>query len=468
MSLSPKFLNLQPEKVFLWLGGFFGLLFLFLTPPMQVPDEPAHFLRAWQISEGNLFADREDNRVGGWMPLSLEKFSHPYWHTIFPGLPVTIDTLISSSRIETNAGTRKFKDFNNTALYSPVCYAPQATGIFLCRVFGVNPFYCFYAGRLFALLTWLSCVFFAIRTMPFQRWLMAILALLPMSVYQNMSFSADVMTNAVTFMFVAFILRYAYDLQPVDRRRLLILAAMCFLLVSVKSIYCVLLLLLLLIPRYYFGGPKHYFLKMLMLLIVSLGSVVLWTSLLKPALITYEEYNPNFRDDLSIVAGANSALQLNYILKHGLYIFDVVGRSIISAFNMYSTGYIGTFGWLSVKLPVVLVVMTYFFLIALAFNDANRHIRIRFKDRVILIMVFVMLFFFIFISQHLIWDPVGGSVISNIQGRYLIPVMPLFFIAFKNNLLRHSKTYIVFALVFFIFLLSFSALEIFNKYFGAE
>jgi hypothetical protein len=86
MSLSPKFLNLQPEKVFLWLGGFFGLLFLFLTPPMQVPDEPAHFLRAWQISEGNLFADREDNRVGGWMPLSLEKFSHPYWLTIFSRL----------------------------------------------------------------------------------------------------------------------------------------------------------------------------------------------------------------------------------------------------------------------------------------------------------------------------------------------------------------------------------------------
>jgi uncharacterized membrane protein len=78
-------------------------------------------------------------------------------------------------------------------------------GSFYAGFSEVNPFYCFYAGRLLALLTWLTLHLFRdSETIPFQRWLLAFLALLPMSLYQNMSFSADMVTNAVTFMFVAF------------------------------------------------------------------------------------------------------------------------------------------------------------------------------------------------------------------------------------------------------------------------
>ena len=48
------YLFLTPEKAYLFLGLIFGILFLMITPPFQVPDEPQHFYRAFHVSEGNI------------------------------------------------------------------------------------------------------------------------------------------------------------------------------------------------------------------------------------------------------------------------------------------------------------------------------------------------------------------------------------------------------------------------------
>ena len=41
--------------VFAGLALLFGSIFVFLIPPFQSPDEPNHFLRAFQVSEGVFF-----------------------------------------------------------------------------------------------------------------------------------------------------------------------------------------------------------------------------------------------------------------------------------------------------------------------------------------------------------------------------------------------------------------------------
>ena len=79
LKLNSLFL-IAPEKFFLALGLFFGLMFIVLTPPFQVPDETNHFFRAWQVSEGGLSAVKQDSRVGGFIPQSLVKFSTPFYY----------------------------------------------------------------------------------------------------------------------------------------------------------------------------------------------------------------------------------------------------------------------------------------------------------------------------------------------------------------------------------------------------
>src|SRR4029079_8068336 len=47
--------RMTPERTVLVVGLLGGLLFVAATPPFQAPDEPNHFARAYQISEGVLF-----------------------------------------------------------------------------------------------------------------------------------------------------------------------------------------------------------------------------------------------------------------------------------------------------------------------------------------------------------------------------------------------------------------------------
>jgi Predicted membrane protein (DUF2142) len=44
--------RLTPDRLVLALGLAGGLLLVFVTPPFQVPDEPAHFFRAYQVATG--------------------------------------------------------------------------------------------------------------------------------------------------------------------------------------------------------------------------------------------------------------------------------------------------------------------------------------------------------------------------------------------------------------------------------
>ncbi len=457
-------LNIRPEKFFLCFALLFGLIYLFVTPPLQVPDEPAHFLRSWQVSEGQFTAIQKDQRVGGEVPLSLEKFCHPFWLSIFPGKPLNADTMKHAAGIELQPEIKKFKDFNNTALYSPLCYAPQALGIFLLRIFEVNPFYIFYFARLATFFTWLLLVFYAIRNMPFHKWLMVLLALVPMSLYVNMSLSADVMTNAICFLFISVVLKYTFDSRVINNRRILTLLVLSLLVVSLKNIYMPLVLLLLIIPGWKYEGKKNYYLALLMVFICSGLTAVFWSRLLQSAYITYENYNPAVRDDLSLVPGADIAGQIRFILENGSYMAEVLLRSFGHAFQMYAPGFIGTFGWLSVKLPLPVVLVGYFLLVFTTLSGETASKALLPAQRVFFLGLFIILFILVFVSQHLLWDPVGGELISNIQGRYLIPLVPLLLLSFSAKFIpRQWLPFLIGAYV--IWSTSVAIISIYSKFY---
>ena len=62
---------MHPERIFIFVGLLFGLLFLIVTPPFQAPDEPAHFFRAYEISDLGIIAERQGDSVGDFLPQSL-------------------------------------------------------------------------------------------------------------------------------------------------------------------------------------------------------------------------------------------------------------------------------------------------------------------------------------------------------------------------------------------------------------
>src|SRR5262249_36604864 len=52
----------RPVAVFLLLSIVFGLPVVFVTPPFRGADEPAHFLRAYGISRGEIVPSRADDK----------------------------------------------------------------------------------------------------------------------------------------------------------------------------------------------------------------------------------------------------------------------------------------------------------------------------------------------------------------------------------------------------------------------
>ena len=75
-------------------------------PTVRRSRRPAHQYRAYQVSEGSIRAERQGDRVGGFLPTSLRLSPHDRpWR----GAPVPL-----------RAEERAFVDFRNTALYAPV------------------------------------------------------------------------------------------------------------------------------------------------------------------------------------------------------------------------------------------------------------------------------------------------------------------------------------------------------------
>ncbi|MFZ4523267.1 MAG: DUF2142 domain-containing protein [Bacteroidales bacterium] len=461
--------NLRPEIYFIVFASFFGLIILLITPPFQAPDEINHFYRAYQISEGNFMAVKQNNRLGGDIPVSLVKITEPFLGLIGNMHAKTNYKIVFEQfSVPLNSKDLKFVDFPNTAMYSPVSYVPQAMSMFVLRTLKLPPLYIFYGARLFTLICWILILFFTIRAIPFYKWFYVFIALLPMSVFINMSLSADVVTNMLSFFLVVYILRLAYADMPFTKRNFLIIAFLTILLASAKLVYSPLIMLLFLLPRRNFLNKKAYYIQLISLFLIALGTVVFWLFRMDSSYLPYSIYNAGFRDSVTMTRDADMHKQMEYIFHHGFHLWYVFINSAVETFDMYFQGYIGTFGWLDTFLPMWFIYGSYVVLFFVALAGGSRNITIKPLHKSILFLSFIVLVCLILLSQHLTWDAVGCDIIYTIQGRYFIPVFPLLFMLLYNAKFSYPKIVIPLVIAFSFASLSFTSNALYNRYYNAS
>ena len=286
-----------------------------------------------------------------------------------------------------------------------------------------------------------------------------------MSLFINMSLSADIVTNLLSFILIAYILKLAYSKQAVSIKNFAITSILIILLASAKLFYTPIILLFLLIPKEKFFNKKTYYIQLIGLFIISFGSVLFWSKIMNNLYLPYNMYNEQFRDNVTIIKCADMHVQMQYILKHGLYLMYVFVNSIIHSFDMYFQGYIGTFGWLDTLLPLWFIYLSYAILFFVALTDGCNDIRLKLKHKIILFLSFLVIISLILLSQHLIWDCVGGDIIRNLQGRYFIPVFPLFFMLFYKSNFNYAKIVIPLVIVFSFISLSFTIKTLHTRYY---
>lgn len=476
-------LSRSPHKVFLIIGLVFGLLFIFLTPPFLAPDEWMHFDRAYLTSEGRCKAEKFSTQsgyfVGAMLPEGvgiveeLAELNLPYSPRNVRRLP-SLQTYLHDKYLS----KRKFSKqtilslfnmplhrsvpllahkllvpFPNTALYLPHLYLPQAVGIALGRLLGLPMIALMYAGRLLNLLVWLCLIYIAIRTTPVLKWLFLLYALTPTSLFQSSSLSADSLTNALSILLTAVVFHYAYDREEMTARLAVIFPLA--LAVSVSKLYFVLVLLYLLVPVQKIGNRKRYWTSFLLLTILSAVSVLLWRY------YANDIYVP-------LKPGISPPDQLKYIFHNPTAYISVLWRTFLNSGIYCAQTFVGKLGHYQQVLPVWLAAVQIVMLILVTSMDADEHVHISCKDKLILSSVVLAGALWVFTSQYLSWTPVGANVIEGLQGRYFIPIMLPFFMLFyhrRSGLRRYIQEFSWVIACYTVLSLSFSAYFILKGYY---
>jgi hypothetical protein len=100
-------------------GLVFRAAMVFVNPPFMAPDEPAHFMRAYQASEGGFVPSYRDGIGGGPLPASIGDVLARFRLTRYGGT-TSRARILHALKTRLDPGHRVYQTFTNTALYSPV------------------------------------------------------------------------------------------------------------------------------------------------------------------------------------------------------------------------------------------------------------------------------------------------------------------------------------------------------------
>ena len=456
----PKLRNIKPETAFIILAVIYGLSFLMINPPFQAIDEKTHFLRASDVSEGHMMPSQVNGRslvtITEGMAAVTAKFNDL---SIYPYDKLTVGELTAGLDIPIN---EKFKTSNDISIfaivtYPPVPYFASALGMDLCKILNLPALMFLYIGRLMNLFVWLLLIYLAIKITPVHKWVMFLLSLMPLTIYQGASLSADSFTIAVSFLVIAIFLKFAFDeaKKSVTKLDLIIIFGLVLMLTLSKPVYFILMFLFFLIPSYKLGNRKKLFSTFAVMFLSIVVIESLWY------LATHSLYIPE---------NANTSVhgQLLFIFSNPAFFPYVMGNTLWQNGLGYLTSAVGRLGW-DLYLPSWLICSYVAVLIATALLDKS-DVKISRKQRFVIAGTFLFIFFMILVVEYVAWTPIGKDHVGGVQGRYFVPVAPLLLLLLYNNKIPRdfkglNKRWTIFMILFVLLVLSFALFEIINKYY---
>lgn len=456
--------NKPIEYTFASIAMFFGLAWVLLVPPFQAPDEPAHFLRAYMISEGHFFGVNNENKrmLGYTVPLSLPiLISDVGMNEIVFNYEKKqdISLLVHATDIGLNPQIAQFIGFYNTCLYSPVPYFPQALGISLGRMLDLPVLYIFYLGRIFNLLFYIVICTIAIRFVPVLKLTAMISALLPLSLFLAASLSADGVLIATCLFYTCYVLYLALDQDKknVSLKDIGILTGTAAVIALSKGPYIVLCLLYFLIPCIRFKNKRWFWLGGMSVVSLGIIAAAAWSyslrSLYVPLPVSiFEQWTMIIADPFQFIAKI-------------MRTFYWQGNLIRMAFSL---------GWLDVQLPAGIIYSYAGLLVVSSLKYSGEILKTSaFRDKGIGILTLLLLICVaICMAAYLSWPQQSDNVIEGVQGRYYLPIVFSFFVALYYLLpgkgIDISQKWVIASTVSLVVMLSATSYYITDRYYSGE
>jgi uncharacterized membrane protein len=395
------------ESLFLVITISFGLLFSFLVPPNQVPDEYSHFYRAYAISEGNLSVEKVV--IPDVFPSQVGQY---YARFIMYGDKVDLSSYINDFRLTADYSKKSEAVGVNIPPYNPVLYLPQLVGLAFGKLFASGPMVFFVLGRLFSVFFYAGVCFIILKATPIAKRSLFVLFTMPMSIYLASSYSADGMQNILAFSYLVLIIRELNSSEPLSWKKWALFFTLSVLLSLTKPVSLVILLLAFAIPEARFGSAKRRWWFVFAQLGLGGTAVILWMGL-------------NSSHFVSLIPNIHPAEQFLFILLNPISFIKIILFAIQSHAEFYLFGFLGWFGWFSTRMPEFAYFLSLIVLFFAVIDDAKRKFLLTRQQRSLFLGVFLLYALGLHVSMYLYWNTVGSANLEGVQGRYFIPVFPL-------------------------------------------
>jgi uncharacterized membrane protein len=425
-------------SLFVVIAVIFGVYFTFSTPLLWGADETTQLGRAYQVSQGHVkpkfFGIFHGGGYGGYIPNNLLQLIS------YVNNDLTTHTRLNSNGVgEVNNpngyhiyASKKLGPattayiFSNTAPYSPLAYIPSALGLRVGSALKLDIGNTIYLARLFDLATYVLLVWLSLRSLRKYKtkWIIFVIALLPMTLFQSAMITADGPTNATSLLLVALVIKGLLSKTELSLAEKILLGLATIGLPLLKPTYFPLSFLVLLIPSARLGISKRAAVVIkLVVLSLSLGLFTAWS---------YEARNITNSVRLVIPGSVWSTIdptsQEHFLLHHPISYLATIFRTLILNDNAMFNQFFGLLGFNYVQIPGVSIAASFVaMLVALFMTDdlERRKTKITILAFLAAIVVCAGLMFTTF---YITLTSVSGTVVGGIQGRYFIPLAtPLLF-----------------------------------------
>ena len=409
-----KSVNLSRVEISLFfILSLFGLPMILLIPPGAGYDEEDHLVRVWELSAFSFIPGQ----------LSPQELRYPTVFRDFAYRQQGSAGIVDSEFWQSYAGAaldeQGFvrREIDTKSVYSPALLLPQAIAMGLFgRIADLPALPTFYLCRLAGWISYLILAWLAVRQMPFGKWILLILAISPMALFQATTLTPDAISNGIGFLFIAGCLWLA-QAQEIDERAASILILLIFLLFIAKlNLIPLILLPFLLIPPSQFVSRKLYGLLLAITLVLFLLEVVGWNWIASRNLnsLVLDQANPN--------------AQLLHIMSNPFAFLRTVLKDVLVNGLLYIQGWINGYGYYYWTPPQIVSFLYGISLIAAVWRDSTAG-HVDKKYRLAFLLVFTACYLATIASLYISYTPVGADQVFGVQGRYFIPLaLPLLLI----------------------------------------
>lgn len=400
------------EKIFLYVVIVCAVCIICLNPPMMVADEISHFERAYSLSEGKIWAQSVDGVLGNYLPENINPDVGVWGQT-------TVNTgVFRKMFFEVMEKSKTFVYQGNTLVYFPTSYLPQAIGIFAARIINMSIYWIIFFGRLANCVCYTLLCYHAIKFIKERyKCIMTMLALFPIALYEGCSLSTDAIIISASFLFIALSLR---EEQYKNKKHLnVIMYVLGLVVVMGKFTY----LPIMFLPWLGNLHDKKKVKANIIYDVVLIVSIIVWNIFIMITVQNIGTYN-------SAIAPIE---QVKFIFAN---LFDYVIILVSNIIKKLPTYYVHLFclGWLD-HLMYAMVFIYPVIILFFCFVKTEYEPLFCKKKKGRLLYVFLLILATVVLvhtALYITWTAVGSSEILGVQGRYLVPAMPLLMLLIKE------------------------------------